>query len=127
MSVSSFNKADKYSSKYGHMKEQLKEMNDKMERINNDIKSNEDKMTDKLSTLEDSYKTKLAYYKKCIEEAEKKYKRENEDIVKKITDKVDKAKKEFIKSEKYKETVQANIDKLLKEAEENCIEFDKDQ
>jgi predicted secreted Zn-dependent protease len=108
------------------MKDQLKEMDDKMERLLTDIKNTQDKMTDKRNTLKDSYETKLAYYKKCIEETEKKYKRDDDDIVKKMSDKTEKATKELNKSEKYRETVKNNIDKLLKDAEEKGIEFDRD-
>lgn len=126
MSVSSSSKADKYSIKYENMKDQLKEMDDKMERLLTDIKNTQDKMTDKRNTLKDSYETKLAYYKKCIEETEKKYKRDDDDIVKKMSDKTEKATKELNKSQKYRETVKNNIDKLLKDAEENGIEFDRD-
>jgi chromosome segregation ATPase len=126
MSVSSSSKADKYSIKYENMKDQLKEMDDKMQRLLTDIKNSQDKMTDKRNTLKDSYETKLAYYKKCIEETERKYKRDDDDIVKKMSDKTEKATKELNKSQKYRETVKNNIDKLLKDAEEKGIEFDRD-
>ena len=126
MSVSSSSKADKYSIKYENMKDQLKEMDDKMERLLTDIKNTQDKMTDKRNTLKDSYESKLAYYKKCIEDTERKYKRDDDDIVKKMSDKTEKATKELNKSQKYRETVKNNIDKLLRDAEENGIEFDRD-
>jgi chromosome segregation ATPase len=126
MSVSSSSKADKYSIKYENMKDQLKEMDDKMERLLTDIKNTQDKMTDKRNTLKDSYESKLAYYKKCIEDTERKYKRDDDDIVKKMSDKTEKATKELNKSQKYRETVKNNIDKLLRDADENGIEFDRD-
>jgi hypothetical protein len=126
MSVSSSSKADKYSIKYENMKDQLKEMDDKMERLLTDIKNSQDKMTDKRNTLKDSYESKLAYYKKCIEDTERKYKRDDDDIVKKMSDKTEKATKELNKSQKYRETVKNNIDKLLRDADENGIEFDRD-
>jgi len=111
MSVSSASsvKVERYNTKYDNMKVQLNEMDKKMERLLEDIKSVQEKLTVKSNTLKDSYETKMAYYKKCMEECEIKYKRECEDNSKKMKDKSEKLMKELDKSKAYRETIKNNI------------------
>ena len=126
MSVSSANstKVERYNLKYDNMKAQLNEMDKKMERLIEDIKAVQDKLTTKANTLKGSYETKMAYYKKCMEECETKYKRESEDNSKKMNDKAEKMKNELDKSRAYEETIKGNIKKLLFDAEKHGIDLE---
>ena len=128
MSVSSANstRVERYNLKYDNMKAQLNEMDKKMERLIEDIKAVEDKLTTKANTLKSSYETKMTYYKKCMEECETKYKRESEDNSKKMNDKTEKLRNELDKSKKYRETIKGNIKKLLFDAEKHSIELETD-
>jgi archaellum component FlaC len=126
MSVSSANstKVERYNLKYDNMKAQLNEMDKKMERLIEDIKAVEDKLTTKANTLKSSYETKMTYYKKCMEECETKYKRESEDNSKKMNDKAENMKNELDKSRAYEETIKGNIKKLLFDAEKHGIDLE---
>lgn len=127
MSVSSASsvKVERYNTKYDNMKVQLNEMDKKMERLLEDIKNVQEKLTTKANTLKDNYETKMAYYKKCMEECEIKYKRDCEDNSKKMNDKTEKLMKELDKSKTYTQTIKDNIKSHLLLAKKHGIDLEE--
>jgi hypothetical protein len=126
MSVASnkTDKADKYIIKYDNMKQQLDDIDNKLERLTDTMNNIVTTFNGKRDKEKEKYDSKMAYYKKCIEETKNKYKKDMEELVEKSTDKETVMNKEIEKATDYKKVIENNIKKLVKKAKEDNVNLE---